>query len=69
MLGQFPPTLETNASKATAYVRLAFHNLGFDYYDKYLAGIQAVTGQLGKRRRGRPSAGIEFRLGRRGESH
>jgi zinc protease len=48
MLGQFPPTLETNSSKATAYVRLVFHNLGFDYYDKYLAGIQAVTGQLAK---------------------
>jgi zinc protease len=48
MLGQFPPTLETNSSKATAYVRLAFQSLGFDYYDKYLAGIQAVTGQLAK---------------------
>jgi len=22
---------------------LAFYNLGFDYYDKYLAGIQATT--------------------------
>ena len=41
--GQFPPTLEANASKATAYVRLAFYNLGFDYYDKYLAGIQQVA--------------------------
>jgi len=41
--GQFPPTLETNASKAGTYVRLAFYNLGFDYYDKYLAAIQAVT--------------------------
>ena len=46
--GQFPPTLETNASKADAYVRLAFYDLGFDYYDKYLAGIQAVTGELAK---------------------
>jgi predicted Zn-dependent peptidase len=41
--GQFPPTLETNAAKANAYVRLAFFNLGFDYYDKYLAGVQAAT--------------------------
>jgi zinc protease len=43
IIGQFPPTLESNASKATAYVRLTFYGLGFDYYDKYLAGIQAVT--------------------------
>jgi zinc protease len=48
ILGQFPPTLETNASKATAYVRLTFYNLGFDYYDKYLARIQAVTGASAK---------------------
>lgn len=41
--GQFPPTLEANASKATAYVRLVFYNLGFDYYDKYLANIQKVS--------------------------
>ena len=41
--GQFPPTLETNASKAGAYVRLAFYNLGFDYYDKYLAAIGNVS--------------------------
>ncbi len=43
ILGQFPPTLETNASKAGAYVRLAFYKLGFDYYDKYLAAIAKVT--------------------------
>jgi predicted Zn-dependent peptidase len=41
--GQFPPTLETNADKAAAYVRLAFYKLGFDYYGKYLAGIGAVS--------------------------
>ena len=41
--GQFPPTLETNASKAGAYVRLAFYKLGFDYYDKYLAAIGKVS--------------------------
>jgi len=41
--GQFPPTLEANAGKAAAYVRLAFFNLGFDYYSRYLAGIEAVN--------------------------
>jgi predicted Zn-dependent peptidase len=43
VLGQFPPTLETNAAKAGSYIRLAVNNLGFDYYDAYLAGIQATT--------------------------
>jgi predicted Zn-dependent peptidase len=41
--GQFPPTLETNAAKASAYVRLAFYKLGFDYYDKYMAALGKVT--------------------------
>lgn len=41
--GQFPPTLETNASKAGAYARLAFYKVGFDYYDKYLAAIGKVS--------------------------
>jgi zinc protease len=41
--GQFPRTLETNASKAGAYVRLAFYKLGFGYYDKYMAAIGKVT--------------------------
>lgn len=41
--GQFPQQLETNASKASAYVRLAFYKLGFDYYDKYMAAIAKVT--------------------------
>ncbi|HSA96276.1 MAG TPA: pitrilysin family protein [Acidobacteriota bacterium] len=36
ILGQFPPTLQTNGSKAGAYVRLAFYKRGFDEYDKYL---------------------------------
>jgi zinc protease len=40
--GQFPPTLEANVSKASAYARLAFYKLGFDFYDKYLAGIGAA---------------------------
>jgi predicted Zn-dependent peptidase len=46
--GQFPPTLETNSSKAGAYVRLAFYKLGFDYYDKYLAAIGKVTAEAAK---------------------
>ena len=41
--GQFPPTLETNAAKASAYVRLAFYKQGFDYYDKDIAAIGGVT--------------------------
>jgi predicted Zn-dependent peptidase len=43
ILGQFPPTLETNASKAGAYVRLAFYKLGFDQYDKYLSEVGKLT--------------------------
>ena len=43
VLGQFPPTLETNAAKASAYVRLAFYKLGLDYYDKYMTAIGRVT--------------------------
>jgi zinc protease len=41
--GQFPPTLETNASKASTYARLAFDKLGFDYYDKYMDGVAKTT--------------------------
>jgi len=41
--GQFPPTLETNASKAGTYARLAFYNLGFDYYDKYMDAVAKTT--------------------------
>jgi zinc protease len=43
ILGQFPPTLETNASKAGAYTRLAFYRLGFDQYDKYLNAVGRLT--------------------------
>ncbi len=43
ILGQFPPTLETNASKASAYLRLAFYGLGFDYYDRYLAQVEKMA--------------------------
>jgi zinc protease len=46
--GQFPPTLETNSSKAGAYVRLAFYGLGFDYYDRYLAAIGKVSAEAAK---------------------
>ncbi len=42
ILGQFPPSLETNGSKANAYVRLAFYDLGFDYYDHYLREIGGI---------------------------
>jgi predicted Zn-dependent peptidase len=43
ILGQFPPSLETNASKASAYVRLAFYKRGFDEYDRYLDEIGKLT--------------------------
>ncbi len=46
ILGQFPPTLETNGSKAGTYVRLAFYDLGFEYYDRYLGDVAKVTPQL-----------------------
>lgn len=49
ILGQFPPTLETNASKAGAYVRLAFYNLGFDYYDRYLEEVGSMKPEALKR--------------------
>jgi zinc protease len=62
MLGQFPPTLETNGAKANAYVRLAFYGLGFDYYDKYLAGIQSVTGEAAKAAAGKLLPADDFVL-------
>jgi len=43
ILGQFPPTLETSASKAAAYVRLAFYKRGFDEYDRYLDEVSKLT--------------------------
>jgi len=48
ILGQFPPTLETNASKAGAYIRLALYKLGFDYYDKYLNEVGTTSGASAK---------------------
>jgi predicted Zn-dependent peptidase len=62
VLGQFPPTLETNGSKAQAYVRLAFYGLGADYYDRYLAGIQGVTGEPAKAAAGRLLPADDFVL-------
>jgi zinc protease len=43
ILGQFPPTLETNGNKAEAYVHSAFYKLGFDNYDKHLQKVAAAT--------------------------
>lgn len=43
IIGQFPETLETNGSKASAYLRLIYYDLGFDYFDRYLADIQAAS--------------------------
>ncbi|MCR4410134.1 MAG: pitrilysin family protein [Candidatus Saccharicenans sp.] len=42
LLGQFPQTLETNSSKANAYLRVVYYGLGFDYYDKYLDEINTI---------------------------
>ncbi|MDD8020885.1 MAG: pitrilysin family protein [Acidobacteriota bacterium] len=42
IVGQFPQSLETNGSKASAYLRLVYYDLGLDYYDRYLAEIDAV---------------------------
>ncbi len=42
LLGQFPQTLETNGSKASAYLRVIYYGLGFDYYDKYLNEINSI---------------------------
>jgi len=49
ILGQFPPTLETNGSKANAYLRLIFYGLGFDYYDNYLGEISRAKPEEIKR--------------------
>lgn len=43
ILGQFPPTLETNGNKAEAYVHSAFYKLGFDHYDRHLQKVEAAT--------------------------
>jgi len=48
ILGQFPPTLEANASKAGAYIRLAFYKLGFGYYDKYLDEVGKTSAENAK---------------------
>ena len=43
ILGQFPPSLETNGRKAGAFTELAFYGLGFDYYTKLLKKIQDIS--------------------------
>ncbi len=43
ILGQFPPSLETNASKAGAFTELAFYGLGFDYYTKVLERVEVLS--------------------------
>jgi predicted Zn-dependent peptidase len=43
ILGQFPLSLESNANKAAALVRLAFYGLGFDHYDRYLDAVRKVS--------------------------
>jgi predicted Zn-dependent peptidase len=45
LLGQFPRTLETNSSKASAYLRIVYYDLGFDYYDKFLTEINTARAQ------------------------
>lgn len=42
ILGQFPPTLESLAAKARAYLNLDFYGLGFDYYDRLLERVGCV---------------------------
>ncbi|HQF98459.1 MAG TPA: hypothetical protein PLX98_08705, partial [Candidatus Aminicenantes bacterium] len=34
--------------KANAYVQLAYFNLGFDYYDRYLAGVKTTSPEAAK---------------------
>jgi zinc protease len=43
ILGQFPPRFESLGSKARTYTDLAFYGLPFDYYNTYLANVQAST--------------------------
>lgn len=39
ILGQFPPSLESLASKSRAYTELSFYQLGFSYYDRLLEKV------------------------------
>jgi zinc protease len=44
MLGQFPPTLETNGQLAGRVADLLFHGLGSDDVDRFAARVSAVDG-------------------------
>jgi len=44
MLGQFPPTLETNGQLAARIADLLFHGLGSDDVDRFAARVSAVDG-------------------------
>jgi len=45
ILGQFPQTLETNSSKAYAYLRIVYYGLGFDYFDRHLNEISTAKAE------------------------
>ncbi len=42
ILGQFPPSLESQAARAAAYTDLHFYGLGADYYTRFLSSIAAA---------------------------
>ena len=42
MLGQFPPTIETNGQLAGRLAEMLFHGLGTDDVDEYAARVSAV---------------------------
>ncbi|HOT96622.1 MAG TPA: pitrilysin family protein [bacterium] len=42
ILGQFPPSLESQMAKAQAYTDLHFYGLGSDYYTRFLQSIATV---------------------------
>jgi len=48
ILGQFPPTLESNSDKASAYTNIHFYHLGMDYYTRYLQSVQNVKPETAK---------------------
>ncbi len=43
ILGQFPPRFQTMQSKGRVFTDLTFYNLGFDYYSKFLGGVESAT--------------------------
>jgi len=48
ILGQFPPSLETQGARAAAYTDLHFYGLGSDYYTRFLNSIAAVEPEQAK---------------------